>query len=481
MRKRRSALLLLSLAGVVAALLAVGCGSSETPLSTTNPGPGSGGGGPAPAAVLALLPAAQRGATYVGNDTCGSCHAGNNSRFLAPELDLATFRASAHGQARVDCEHCHGPGSAHATAPATDNIIGDHILAGDEVCAACHGATVEQYRASAHSHEVEAPAGRQACMPCHDAAYRLVAVDQPQGDGLTQQQINDHIATISEATVAELAEVNHASVSCANCHNPHARTGNTTPDGNDPQLRSPLTQADPSQVPALGAPLADWIDYPQGCAKCHMGGSSSTSNPTDARLKSGSNQARPMMHDNPQYYVLMGRGGVEQNAASDDDTDADLAQHSALPGQCASCHMPGGNHTMHVDYGVSCAPCHSAAQAEALVASQHAEVTGRLAALVARMEQWAQQNLGNAGAWDHPTPVAQLPIELLRARHNYYLLVRDLSGGVHNSKYTDELLDVAEANLTALGIPPAAAPAGARLEDLERASRAHDHAELTEL
>lgn len=486
--ERRRTLLALALAGGLSAFAIGGCGSTSVP--NVHPGNGAGGGGgggqvgPAPDQVLALLPEAQRGSTYVGNDTCASCHGSADERHFAPAMNVADFRASAHGQAQIACEMCHGPGSNHATGPAEDNILGFPELASHEVCAACHTEVAQQYSESKHAHIVEAPvedavgdpAGRRDCLTCHSAPFRLATVDQPLSEGKDLTEINAQLAALSPEEISHMAEQTKSSVSCANCHDPHKRTGNVNAQGEDHQVRRALTQRNPANVPPLGTALADFKTYDHECAACHMGGSSRTANTTDAALRSGS--ARPNMHDNPQFYMLMGRGGVESNEASDDDTDADLAQHSVVPGQCSKCHMPNGNHRMEVDYGVSCAPCHSASDAAALATNQHAEITQRLANLRARFETWAQNNHNDSASWDYTSmipaghvrpPAASLPIELIRARHNYYFIERDLSLGVHNPGYTDELLDVAEAQMTALGIAPVAS--GRSRADIEQMLR----------
>ncbi|NUQ00672.1 MAG: hypothetical protein HUU35_12540 [Armatimonadetes bacterium] len=466
MAKRRKALLMLSLASVLGGWAMGGCGSTQAPGPGTPTGD-NGGGGPAPDAVLALLPEAQRTATYVGNDVCATCHGAAARTRQAPEKDIAEFRASAHGQAQVGCEQCHGPGSNHINGPASDNILGVPSILNHQVCSACHSETTAQYAESAHAsvvevveEAVEEPTARRDCLTCHSSLYALEMVDQPHSQGKSAADVTAAITALTADQIKEMAEHTTSSATCGNCHDVHSLTGNTDPEGHDHQLRQAMTRRNPGEVPPLATAQADFRMFDHGCAKCHMGGSSRTANNTDQALRSGS--SRPNMHDNPQYYLLMGRGGVERNATSDDETEADLAAHSKLPGQCSTCHMPNGDHRMHVDYGVSCAPCHSASQAESLAHNQAEETTQRLGALLARFEAWASANVGDAASWDytslipagHPRPpAADLPIELLRARHNYYLVVRDLSLGVHNPGYTDELLDVAEAQMTALGIP----------------------------
>src|SRR5581483_7417732 len=50
---------------------------------------------------------------------------------------------------------------------------------------------------------------------------------------------------------------------------------------------------------------------------------------------------------------------------------------------------------------------------------------------------------------------AQVPIEIKRARYNYYFLLREGSFGIHNTPYARYLLNIANQNLDALGVAPA--------------------------
>src|SRR5579871_3651893 len=87
-------------------LVAAGCGGGGPLKSSTTPVT-------AAAQFTALLPAAQKGAVRVGDAACGKCHSTDHTSWLA----------TAHAKALVDCEACHGPGSAHAAAPSTANIL----------------------------------------------------------------------------------------------------------------------------------------------------------------------------------------------------------------------------------------------------------------------------------------------------------------------------------------------------------------------
>jgi hypothetical protein len=86
------------------------------------------------------------------------------------------------------------------------------------------------------------------------------------------------------------------------------------------------------------------------------------------------------------------------------------------------------------------------------------------------MQSWAQTTYGNPLYWEYtstitaeggtPPSQAGVPIEIKRARHNYYFVIRDACFGPHNAPYALHLIRVANDNLDALGVP--GAPPGGR-------------------
>ncbi len=104
------------------------------------------------------------------------------------------------------------------------------------------------------------------------------------------------------------------------------------------------------------------------------------------------------------------------------------------------------------------------------------------------MENWAQATLGDPLFWEYtsnitaeggtPPDQALVPIEVKRARYNYYFVIRSGDYGVHNAPYAKHLLNVANQNMTAIGarqVAPKAMNKDAMLQliesDRKRASR----------
>jgi hypothetical protein len=127
--------------------------------------------------------------------------------------------------------------------------------------------------------------------------------------------------------------------------------------------------------------------------------------------------------------------------------------------------MPQGRHSFTTSFDTSCQPCHTPGDADARSAIRGA-IELQLFSLRTRMENWARGRFGDPDMWDYTSlisakqktapPQAQVPIEIKRARHNYYFILRDQSLGIHNSAYTRHLLNIANQNLDTLGVGRAA-------------------------
>ncbi|MCW5935857.1 MAG: cytochrome c3 family protein [Fimbriimonadaceae bacterium] len=417
-------------------------------------GPTSGNGGGLPGVTeqfLALLTPAQKNASYIGADACGTCH---NGRAEGGEQIFAHWQETKHASVGVTCERCHGPGSAHQANPSAENILTSPKSLSAVVCAQCHGKTYDEWQASAHSKLLQSPVeeavnnpdryGRtNRCVACHSNIFR---VENDKGVDLGSLT-DEEIIKLADETLTESPHT----ATCATCHNPHAQTKNLTDNGKEAQLRHAVFSTDTTTVGAGSRP-ADFTKFNHICAQCHNGRGA---NPADQALQNGT--ARPNMHDSNQYNMLLGFGGVEGGGPVKRNT-----AHSQAPGQCSKCHMPDSRHTFTVSYDKGCNPCHTPADAAARATSTRDDVIGQLFALKNRMEAYAQANYGDADLWDYTsvitaegkTPPDQnlVPIELKRARHNYYFVVRSGDYGVHNAPYAKHLIQVANDNLDSVNV-----------------------------
>lgn len=453
--KNRRLLTLFAAIPVIAAILATqscsGVGGSTL---------GNSGQGNITAEFLSLLSDEQRTASNIGSDPCSAaaCHGSDPDSNYTHWLDTKHF---ANG---VGCESCHGPGSVHQANPDEDNILTFPKAANPVVCAQCHGPIFDQYKFSQHDKLVVSPVERAVtspesygrtyrCIACHGGLFRTRTYDaDPPVD----------IATMPAADIQAFAQdvltfVPHTA-NCVTCHDPHNRqTGNLTDAGESVHLRHATFSLDTTAVDA-GSTVQEFQTINHICAQCHNG---RATDPSDTGLTNGT--SRPSMHDSNQYNMLLGLGGVEGSGPVQNNTS-----HANIPGQCSHCHMPDSRHTFTVSFN-ACIPCHTETDAAARVNSVKTEILNSLYALRVRMSNWAiaayPGQLGNDIFWEYTstitgegfTPPSQsgVPIEIKRARHNYYFIIRSGDFGVHNSAYARHLLTVANDNLDDLGAPVA--------------------------
>lgn len=475
---RQWCLALVSTASLIAGFVSLqSCGGEGGSIGNGGPG-GGGGNGSITAAFKALQPAAQQNATYVGSAVCGTCH---GSTAKASPMKLASntttrgisagniydhWIATNHATEGVGCEQCHGPGSAHASAPSDINILTSPNSTNPIVCAQCHGPIYDDWKSSGHAEVIPDPVIGSAnlatatgaqCFVCHSGLVRNKVEEGLVISSLTADQAKE----LSEQTYNEVDPAASAvpfTASCVTCHNPHAKTGNLDTDSEEVQLWHKLKNTDTTQIAPLTTP-AQFVNFDHQCAECHNGRGA---NGGDAKLQAST--SRPNMHDSPQYNMLMGIGGSEDSAGP----VIRNMQHAQIDTQCAHCHMPNARHTFTVSFDVSCQPCHTADDAAARVASAKNQIVPAVEALETRMRAWALDTFGDETLWDytsllpegHTAPNQSLiPIEVKRARHNYYFVIRDGCFGPHNAPYAKYLIKVANDNLDALSVP--AAPANA--------------------
>lgn len=102
-----------------------------------------------------------KSATYVGTETCASCHDKQYKEFLRSthaRIWVKDETAKAQG-----CEMCHGPGSVHAETEGAKGSL-KNIKNDPAACFACHTDKKLEFRLPYHHPVLE---GKMSCADCH--------------------------------------------------------------------------------------------------------------------------------------------------------------------------------------------------------------------------------------------------------------------------------------------------------------------------
>jgi len=155
-------------------------------------------------------------ATYVGSETCQTCHEDYFKAF-ADNPHHAVETDAKRGWKDKACEACHGPGSAHAESADPGAIRNPAKLAAEQsskVCLTCH------LNWPTHIGRVRGPhANNQVpCVTCH-------VIHKPPGirtaASINEQCAGCHLTVWAQFQRPYKHPVPEGGMSCVDCHNPH--------------------------------------------------------------------------------------------------------------------------------------------------------------------------------------------------------------------------------------------------------------------
>ncbi len=331
-------------------------------------------------------------------------------------------QATTAGLAGVQCENCHGPGSAH-----TNDVLVVHptVDKSAALCGGCHTdshhPTFDEWGTSRHATS-SGNAHASSCNACH----------KPLGD---------------DPVTGE-----HLNVECVACHDPHVQTGNDAIPiaEHDSQLLFAEIM-DPIPAPVSTAALAQDTTRFNLCGQCHH---------SRGRVWTATSRGP---HHSLQVNTFIGEMPVPD--ATPDIVASVASDHAGLELQCNTCHMytaPHADgppevdaivgHSWAINYN-ACAACHDSAEAaEALADGIHAAVHARVDGIKAALGDPATWEYSCCGGPPAGSPGQDdIPDDIKKVRFIVKYIEGDASYGVHNAGYTGAMLDAAEA---LMGVTP---------------------------
>lgn len=336
-------------------------------------------------------------------------------------------------RANIQCEACHGPGSAHFSKVDNSKMVSS---LSEEPCAVCHDddhyhVYPSQWEFSNHANMAH-PYTRASCAPCHN------------GKGFLQYLEN------GKKDLTADVDANYP-ITCAVCHDPHD-------DTNEYQLRT------------LEVELGNGEEVTGGglgklCMNCHK-------SRRDAEDYTGPNfrySGSYGPHHGPQADMLIGT-----NAPTFGKTLPSSAHFAAIENACVDCHMYElGSHGEHdaqgnlnssgmhsfsmvskngIDNVAACEECHGDIgetfaekkfffngdadhDEDGKVEGLQEEVHGLLERLALLLPPVGNDSVNVSGKYIYTQTEA-------KAAYNYYFVEEDRSGGVHNPAFAVALLKV---------------------------------------
>ncbi len=387
-------------------------------------------------------------AGQAGNAYCMGCHTvGTHGYEADPAADNRAWNdVPLESLEEVQCENCHGPGSAHADR----EVARLDAPLGAAVCGDCHNGphhpTYEEWQTSGHgqiAEELTYPAGRTSCSKCHNGYESWEYLSDP--------------ANWTEP--ASLPGVEN--ITCAVCHNPH---GSDAPGQLRAAAVTDVVLPNGRVIPQAGAGRL--------CMTCHNG----RRGPVDIEemITDGSEHFGP--HHSVQGDMLAGTGAYEEIAPS---YPFGTSTHLKIKDGCVHCHtlaepfdeVTGVAYTGHTFQPTlnACNECHGQLTSfDDVTASQDYDGDGGIegvqdeitelmtmleAAIVEASDTPAhrQQLLDALAADDFVAAVGDTNITTRLQReagYNLFFVEFDQSRGIHNARYAAQLLQQSILALT---------------------------------
>jgi DmsE family decaheme c-type cytochrome len=203
-------------------------------------------------------------ATYVGSESCKTCHADIYNGWEKSPHWKQTFKEG--GIAKHGCEDCHGAAASHVADPTdTSKLFLFEKATPKEIdsrCLGCHAGGTQHMNAINSEHAKN----EVSCVSCHsphhgkDSDFMLVK-SQPE------LCYSCHLAKKAEFDMPFHHRVNEGLVQCTDCHNPHGTVRPKQVRTSSSQDQVCFTCHTDKQGPFVFEHQPVKID---GCQSCHL-------------------------------------------------------------------------------------------------------------------------------------------------------------------------------------------------------------------
>ncbi|MFZ5737351.1 MAG: DmsE family decaheme c-type cytochrome [Pseudomonadota bacterium] len=206
-------------------ILAAKADSSRPVLMIAKREPRAEAAGRAP--MVAPAPGDPDGRYFVGSKPCETCHAGLFDEFQQTVMGRNIKSGKITPQGKMECETCHGPGSAHVNGGGgrekggirsfrpTDSR-GFDVAEANGVCLSCHEKGDQTYwQGSPHESR------GLACVNCHTVMRKISPRNQLQTVQVMDTCFQCHKDRKAQVQRTSHMPIRETKITCVNCHNPH--------------------------------------------------------------------------------------------------------------------------------------------------------------------------------------------------------------------------------------------------------------------
>ncbi|MDF3814106.1 DmsE family decaheme c-type cytochrome [Rhodopseudomonas sp. BAL398] len=179
------------------------------------------------APMVAPAPGDPLGRYFVGSKPCETCHAGLFDEFQLTVMGRTIKSGKVTPQGKMECETCHGPGSAHVNGGGgrekggirsfrLNDSRGVDVADYNGVCLTCHEKSDQTYWQGS-PHETRG----LACVNCHTVMRKVSLHKQLKTEKVMDTCFQCHKDRKAQAQRTSHMPIREDKITCANCHNPH--------------------------------------------------------------------------------------------------------------------------------------------------------------------------------------------------------------------------------------------------------------------